>query len=1480
MRIFAASPSLRRWPLLGLATLLLALTATLAAVWAGTNPADAQDSSEVPAKPAGLRIITEPGLLDVALGWDDVDGASHYWVRWRSVDTGEKLNDGIEVETPEAGITVAGHGDWVARVQACNDAGCGKPLAQRFTVEPAPQPTPTPEPTPEPQQSVPGSPTNLSVAATPGQLDLWATWDALDDADSYILTWRRAGGDFEAGNAATVTANSADFTVSGYGQWVVRLAGCNDAGCGPSVERAVGIAPGRPANLAVSVARGELNLSATWDALEGATLYKLSWLPAEGDTPPDRAAWAATTNAVWVSTNSATFTVSDYGQWFVRLEGCNDAGCGPAVFQQLEVEPPNRAPVVSTQAANYADFTYQGNAPRGILVSKRFHGIFSDPDGDDLTYSVSIPENHLPLVDTLQIHPDGQSDSQAAQSDRPMDHVQRVFFTADAEGDWKAITPALADPLIITATLTATDPEGLSASVSGDFLINWESGPELPGEPQNFAVSVEPGRLDVLATWDEVEGATSYQLRWRESGGEFEAANAVTVTDTSATITVSGYGEWEVRLQACNAAGCGPEASQTVETTAPELRLNLAPARDANGKVRPRIITAFWEPVEGATSYTLRWRRTEANSQTQGQDRGTAARNSTIFGGALGVLNNGGQGVNVQSGNDQGENRLDLSGDQTSADIPVPDDGAYEAELQAMGDGSGVINRGRSTMEMRSQAQGHLFIWEQDECYYDSSQINEWIYGRSIDAYPIDGGLQVRWREDNAPVTKWQYSIQDQGLGRDRHSYTTYDPAPKVFWQDIPGGDVAEHTFTDLKNGTTYAVLLRAVIYGRACLAWVVFVTPSDPTIGPPAGLSAAVDEYHDFGRIRLTWDHPGDASLSYDIQYKELSRLLPPRWRHYATIYPIRLSNGKLHAIVQGLTNGHYDRDARYGFRLRARRGGNEVGPYSEPAYMSIGRWGSYNGDTLTGGDGDDRLYGRTADDTLIGNGGNDRLSGQSDNDTLRGGPGDDTLVGGYGADELDGGPGTDTADYARSRPGFSLEPLALPGVTVNLATGVGSDGEAQGDTLTGIENLTGSDFEDTLTGDAADNILRGGPLGDALDGAGGSDTADYTGSNAAVSVNLATGAVSGGHAQGDTLTSIENLIGTDYDDTLTGNAADNAFRGGAGSDTLDGADGSDTADYTGSDAGVTVNLTTGAVSGGHAQGDTLTSIENLTGSAHADTLTGTISVNILLGRGGDDTLRGDDGDDTLRGGDGNDWLYGGGGGDTLDGGDGNDWLYGGGGSDTLDGGDGADTAHYTESDAGVTINLATGVSSGGHAQGDTLISIAGLAGSDYADTLTGNAFANLLIGHGGNDTLIGGDGGDHLHGEAGNDTLHGDDGNDWLYGDGGNDTLHGGSGSDVFAFRLSQGLGTDTIEDYTLGSDKIYLCTQYLGGDFRSTYADVGSDYVITVTRDGQVVGTITVKGITSQSPNFDKLNIRRYGNAWGSCWGGPVYPPWYYR
>src|SRR5262249_57091813 len=111
------------------------------------------------------------------------------------------------------------------------------------------------------------------------------------------------------------------------------------------------------------------------------------------------------------------------------------------------------------------------------------------------------------------------------------------------------------------------------------------------------------------------------------------------------------------------------------------------------------------------------------------------------------------------------------------------------------------------------------------------------------------------------------------------------------------------------------------------------------------------------------------------------------------------------------------------------------------------------------------------------------------------------------------------------------------------------------------------------TLTGDAGDDWLEGRGGADTLNGGAGLDSASYFYSTAGVRVSLVAGAVNtGGHAQGDVLSNIENLFGSGFNDTLTGNTGDNWLTGGGGADALNGGAGVDTASYFYSSAALPV--------------------------------------------------------------------------------------------------------------------------------------------------------------------------------------------------------------------------------------------------------------------------------------------------------------------
>jgi len=173
--------------------------------------------------------------------------------------------------------------------------------------------------------------------------------------------------------------------------------------------------------------------------------------------------------------------------------------------------------------------------------------------------------------------------------------------------------------------------------------------------------------------------------------------------------------------------------------------------------------------------------------------------------------------------------------------------------------------------------------------------------------------------------------------------------------------------------------------------------------------------------------------------------------------------------------------------------------------------------------------------------------------------------------------------------------------------------------------------------------DLLEGKGGADVIDGGTGIDTASYSSSPSFVNISLATGQCNWGDAEGDTLISIENLIGSSQDDTLTGDTNANNILGGAGNDiiegmggadNLDGGLGTDTVSYASSSSFVTVNLNSGTGSGGDATGDTIVNFENILGSYFGDFLIGDANNNKIDGGPGDDTLSTGGGNDILIGG------------------------------------------------------------------------------------------------------------------------------------------------------------------------------------------------------------------------------------------------------
>ena len=435
--------------------------------------------------------------------------------------------------------------------------------------------------------------------------------------------------------------------------------------------------------------------------------------------------------------------------------------------------------------------------------------------------------------------------------------------------------------------------------------------------------------------------------------------------------------------------------------------------------------------------------------------------------------------------------------------------------------------------------------------------------------------------------------------------------------------------------------------------------------------------------------------------------------------------------------------------------------------------------------------------------------LTGNSSANVITGGNGNDTLNGGTGADTMAGGLGNDTyvvdnvGDVVTeaSGEGTDLIQTALAtytlGANVENLTGTATTGQTlTGNSLgnvitggTGADTLSGLAGNDTLSGGNGNDLLNGGAGNDVMDGGAGIDTLTYADATAAVTISLAlTTAQNTGGSGSDTVSNIENLIGSSFADSLTGSSADNVIDGGTGADIMAGGAGNDTyyVDNVGDNVveadGAGTDIIYSSVS--YTLAGRIVETLTLTGSSNIDA-TGNGRANILNGNSGNNILSGLDGNDTLNGGAGNDMLDGGAGNDILTGGMGDDVYIVDSLSDVLTelAGEGTDevrTSLATYTLAANVENLTGTVTTG--------------------QTLIGNVLANIITGSTGNDTLNGGTGADTLNGGLGDDVYYVDNVLDnVIEADGaGNDTIYASVSYDLTA-RLVETLsltGSDAID------------------------------------------------------------------------------------
>ena len=481
------------------------------------------------------------------------------------------------------------------------------------------------------------------------------------------------------------------------------------------------------------------------------------------------------------------------------------------------------------------------------------------------------------------------------------------------------------------------------------------------------------------------------------------------------------------------------------------------------------------------------------------------------------------------------------------------------------------------------------------------------------------------------------------------------------------------------------------------------------------------------------SWAQIGDTAVD----------LIREIWRDINGVIFVRTADGSLDTLI-GVESIGFTNSAIPGMSA------GTIGIIHQGTDAADQFYGGSGMDTLRGGAGNDVIHGGPADgsydgdDTLYGDAGDDQLFGDGGTDTLYGGAGNDRLTGGsFAQNRLYGGTGDDTYFVANHQYRGPDEIYEFSGE--------------------GIDTVI---FDGSLLGLAAnvENLIWVGTL---------SGTGYYTG-----------------------------VFGNDLANTITGNVGNNDISGEGGSDIISGGDGNDRIWAEGRDRFQTVGLGNDTI---HGDGGA----DIIYGGAGADLLYGDDGADTVTGAAGADTLSGGAGTDDLSGGQGDDLISGDADADSLKGDAGADTLTGGAGNDTIDGGADLDVAVFSGVRSAYTVTIA----------GPT-VTVTGPDGTDTLNNVERLRFADQEMSLAG---LVGTEGADTLPGSSGDDDLYGADGDDIFLGTAGDDIFDGGDGSDTVDYRnavagvtVNLGLTTSQAVGGGQGSDRFNSVENLTGSAF----------------------------------------------------------------
>lgn len=466
---------------------------------------------DLPAKPKGLTLTQAPPPdHDINVTWKAVTDADKYSIRWRAKDG--SLGDPIYATTTRATISLDEYDEWVVRVEACNDAGCGKPASGSITTSAAP-PKPTGIVVTQRTTDYSKPVFRLEWDPVPGALDeyaIYATKTSGERVSSLLVSYGKTYFSYES---------LAWWWKWGYGEWTIVLTTCNSAACTLAYIPLILVPPEPPANpptgLTVSqTSKDSLRADVEFDIADRTSEYKIRWRKAgpgnelnEGVTLPASAAVKGTV--------STQITLDEYASWVVRVEACNGGGCSAgATTSKVSVE--------GTTPALLSNYQVKDSSVKYSAATASW-----DEDPHATHYEVKWRERR-----GGEFSPEHAANVPAGQTS-----IEDITLPSAYNG-WvvraRACNVNLCGPAIVD-------------TVSVTIFI------EVPvfDKIQNLDVHVYASSLEGYASWKLVPGATYYKV-WHADTLDDPSMVPHITTNAQYFFDLPAHGTWDFLVQGCN----------------------------------------------------------------------------------------------------------------------------------------------------------------------------------------------------------------------------------------------------------------------------------------------------------------------------------------------------------------------------------------------------------------------------------------------------------------------------------------------------------------------------------------------------------------------------------------------------------------------------------------------------------------------------------------------------------------------------------------------------------------------------------------------------------------------------------------------------------------------------------------------------------------------------------------------------------------